>query len=94
VLEFALTNSGRNYPGESALLTMFHGGTLVVHISANLHGQIPICAYPALIRRRFAAKKVPQTPRPLPHHRREFSVKFLKPNDPLLNTPNKITQDI
>jgi len=52
--------------------------------------------YPALISPPLPPAKegAAQTPRPFPRITDENSpVKFLKPNDPLLNRPNKITQD-
>jgi LmbE family N-acetylglucosaminyl deacetylase len=74
-----------------------NGGTLVVQYQREFAwDKFQYAPYPALISPPVPPAKegVPQTPRPLPRITDENSpVKFLKPNDPLLNTPNKITQD-
>jgi LmbE family N-acetylglucosaminyl deacetylase len=76
-----------------------NGGTLVVQYNrGDIWDKLqPAPApYPALISPPLPPAKdgAPQTPRPLPRITDENSpVKFLKPDDPLLNTPNKITQD-
>src|SRR5207248_9229653 len=74
-----------------------NGGTLVVQYNRDFiwDKQEP-APYPALISPPLPPAKegAAPTPRPLPRITDENSpVKFLKPNDPLLNTPNKITQD-
>ena len=72
------------------------GGTLVVQYNKDfIWDKLEPAPYPALISppRSPAREGAPQTPRPLPRITDENSpVKFLKPQDPLLNTPNKITQ--
>jgi LmbE family N-acetylglucosaminyl deacetylase len=72
------------------------GGTLVVQYEREFAwDRFKYAPYPALISPPpLPAKEgVPQTPRPLPRITDENSpVKFLKPADRLLNTPNKITQ--
>jgi hypothetical protein len=76
-----------------------NGGTLVVQYNrGDIWDKLqPAPApYPALISPPLPPAKdgAAQTPRPLPRITDENSpVKFLKPDDPLLNTPNKITQD-
>ena len=73
------------------------GGTLVVQYNRDfIWDKLQPAPYPALISPAAPPAKsgAPQTPRPLPRITDENSpVKFLKPNDPLLNTPNKITQN-
>ncbi len=73
------------------------GGTLVVQYQREFAwDKYQYAPYPALISPPLPPAKdgAPQTPRPLPRITDENSpVKFLKPDDPLLNTPNKITQD-
>src|SRR6267143_768399 len=73
------------------------GGTLVVQYQREFAwDKFQYAPYPALISPPVPPAKdgAPQTPRPLPRITDENSpVKFLKPNDPLLNAPNKITQD-
>jgi LmbE family N-acetylglucosaminyl deacetylase len=73
------------------------GGTLVVQYQREFAwDKFQYAPYPALISPPLPPSKdgAPQTPRPLPRITDENSpVKFLKPDDPLLNTPNKITQD-
>ncbi len=73
------------------------GGTLVVQYQRDFAwDKFQYAPYPALISPPVPPAKdgAPQTPRPLPRITDENSpVKFLKPNDPLLNAPNKITQD-
>ena len=63
------------------------GGTLVVQYERDFAwDRAPYAPYPAKIS--------PPAGSPLPRITDENSpVKFLKPDDPLLNTPNKITQD-
>jgi LmbE family N-acetylglucosaminyl deacetylase len=63
------------------------GGTLVVQYERDFAwDRAQYAPYPAKI--------TPLSGRPLPRITDENSpVKFLKPDDPLLNTPNKITQD-
>ena len=72
------------------------GGTLVVQYNKDfIWDKLEPAPYPALISppRPPIREGAPQTPRILPRITDETSpVKFLKPNDPLLNTPNKITQ--
>jgi LmbE family N-acetylglucosaminyl deacetylase len=72
------------------------GGTLVVQYQREFAwDRFKYAPYPALISPPLSPAKegVPQTPRPLPRITDETSpVKFLKPADRLLNTPNKITQ--
>ena len=71
------------------------GGTLVVQYNRDfIWDKLQPAPYPALISPPLPPAKegAPQTPRPLPRITDENSpVKFLKPADPLLNTPNKIT---
>jgi hypothetical protein len=73
------------------------GGTLVVQYNRdNIWDKLQPAPYPALISPPLPPAKegAPQTPRPLPRITDENSpVKFLKPDDPLLNTPNKITPE-
>ena len=73
------------------------GGTLIVQCQREFAwDRFKYAPYPALISPPLPPAKegVPQTPRPLPRITDESSpVKFLKPADRLLNTPNKITQD-
>jgi LmbE family N-acetylglucosaminyl deacetylase len=73
------------------------GGTLVVQYNRDfIWDKLQPSPYPALILPPLPPAKegAPQAPRPLPRITDENSpVKFLKPVDPLLNTPNKITQD-
>lgn len=72
------------------------GGTLVVQYEREFAwDRFKYAPYPALISPPLPPAKegAPQTPRPLPRITDESSfVKFLKPTDRLLNTPNKITQ--
>jgi LmbE family N-acetylglucosaminyl deacetylase len=74
-----------------------NGGTLIVQYNRDfIWDKLEPAPYPALISPPLPPGKegAPQTPRPLPRITDENSpVKFLKPNDPLLNTPNKITQE-
>jgi len=73
------------------------GGTLVVQYQREFAwDKFHYAPYPALISPPSPSAKdgAPQTPRPLPRITDENSaVKFLKPNDPLLAQPNKITQN-
>jgi LmbE family N-acetylglucosaminyl deacetylase len=74
------------------------GGTLVVQYQREFAwDKFKYAPYPALISppvRPAKAGEPPAPPRPLPRITDENSpVKFLKPPDPLLNRPNKITQD-
>ena len=73
------------------------GGTLVVQYQRDFAwDKFQYAPYPALIAPPAPAGKddSAKTPRPLPRITDENSpVKFLKPDDPLLNRPNKITQD-
>jgi len=73
------------------------GGTLVVQYQREFAwDKFKYAPYPALISPPLPPAKegAAQTPRPFPRITDENSpVKFLKPNDPLLNRPNKITQD-
>jgi LmbE family N-acetylglucosaminyl deacetylase len=73
------------------------GGTLVVQYQREFAwDKFQYGPYPTLISPPLPPAKegAPQTPRPLPRITDENSpVKFLKPDDPLLNTPNKITQE-
>ena len=73
------------------------GGTLVVQYNRDfVWDKLEPAPYPALISPPLPPAKegAPPTPRQLPRITDENSpVKFLKPNDPLLNTPNKITQE-
>lgn len=74
-----------------------NGGTLVVQYQREFAwDKFQYAPYPALISPPIPPAKdgAPQTPRPLPRITDENSpVKFLKPNDALLNKPNKITQE-
>jgi len=71
------------------------GGTLVVQYERDfVWDKAQYAPYPALISPPLPPAKdgAAQTPRPLPRITDEHSsVKFLKPGDSLLNTPNKIT---
>ena len=73
------------------------GGTLVVQYQREFAwDKFQYAPYPALISPPLPPAKegTPPVVRPLPRITDENSlVKFLKPNDPLLNHPNKITQD-
>ena len=73
------------------------GGTLVVQYNRDfVWDKLEPAPYPAVISPPLPPAKegTPPTPRQLPRITDENSpVKFLKPNDPLLNTPNKITQE-
>ena len=73
------------------------GGTLVVQYQREFAwDKFHYAPYPALISPPLPPAKEgsPQVVRPLPRITDENSpVKFLKPNDPLLTHPNKITQD-
>ena len=74
------------------------GGTLVVQYQREFAwDKFKYAPYPALISPPVPPAKggePPAAPRPLPRIIDENSpVKFLKPPDPLLNRPNKITQD-
>jgi LmbE family N-acetylglucosaminyl deacetylase len=73
------------------------GGTLVVQYQREFAwDKFQYAPFPAQISPPIPPAKdgAPQTPRPLPRITDENSpVKFLKPDDPLLNTPNKITQE-
>src|ERR1700687_4133261 len=74
------------------------GGTLVVQYQREFAwDKFKYAPYPALISPPAPPAKAgepPAAPRPLPRITDENSpVKFLKPADPLLNRPNKITQD-
>jgi LmbE family N-acetylglucosaminyl deacetylase len=73
------------------------GGTLVVQYQRDFAwDKFHYAPYPALISPPLPAGKEGSPPvvRPLPRITDENAlVKFLKPNDPLLNMPNKITQD-
>lgn len=72
------------------------GGTLLVQYQRDfIWDRSSFAPYPALISPPAPPAKEGATPapRPLPRITDENSpVKFLKPNDPLLNRPNKITQ--
>jgi LmbE family N-acetylglucosaminyl deacetylase len=72
------------------------GGTLVVQYQRDFAwDRSQLAPYPALISPPVTPVKdgPPAAPRPLPRITDENSpVKFLKPDDPLLNRPNKITQ--
>jgi len=72
------------------------GGRLVVQYQREFAwDKFQFAPYPAQISPPLPPAKegAAPTPRPLPRVTDENSpVKFLKPNDPLLNTPNKITQ--
>jgi LmbE family N-acetylglucosaminyl deacetylase len=73
------------------------GGTLIVQYNRDfIWDKLQPAPYRALISPPLPPAKegAPQTPRPLPRITDENSpVKFLKPADPLLNTPNKITRE-
>ena len=73
------------------------GGTLVVQYQREFAwDKFQYAPYPALISPPLPPAKegTPPVVRPLPRITDENSpVKFLKPNDPLLSQPNKITQD-
>jgi LmbE family N-acetylglucosaminyl deacetylase len=73
------------------------GGTLVVQYQREFAwDKFQYAPYPAQISPPIPPTKegAPQTPRPLPRITDEnSSVGFLKPDDALLNTPNKITQE-
>jgi hypothetical protein len=74
------------------------GGTLVVQYQREFAwDKFKYAPYPALVSPPAPPAKAgepPAAPRPLPRITDENSpVKFLKPNDALLNRPNKITQD-
>ena len=73
------------------------GGTLVVQYNRDfVWDKLQPAPYPALISPPLPPAKegAPQTPRPLPRITDENSpVKFLKPQDALLNKPNKISQE-
>jgi LmbE family N-acetylglucosaminyl deacetylase len=73
------------------------GGTLVVQYQREFAwDKFQYAPYPALISPPLPPAKegAVQAPRPLPRITDENSpIKFLKPDDPLLNTPNKITQE-
>jgi LmbE family N-acetylglucosaminyl deacetylase len=73
------------------------GGTLVVQYQREFAwDKFQYAPYPAQISPPIPPAKdgAPQTPRSLPRITDENSpVKFLKPDDSLLNTPNKITQE-
>ena len=74
-----------------------NGGTLVVQYQRDFAwDKFHYAPYPALISPPAPPAKegAPPVVRPLPRITDENSpVKFLKPDDPLLNRPNKITQD-
>ncbi|HEX2666386.1 MAG TPA: PIG-L family deacetylase [Candidatus Acidoferrum sp.] len=74
-----------------------NGGTLVVQYNRDfVWDRVEPAPYPALISPPLPPAKegAPPTPRQLPRITDENSpVKFLKPDDPLLNTPNKITPE-
>jgi LmbE family N-acetylglucosaminyl deacetylase len=74
-----------------------NGGTLVVQYNRDFAwDKAQYAPYPALISPPLPPAKegASQTPRPLPRVTDEGSpVKFLKPEDSLLNVPNKITLD-
>lgn len=74
-----------------------NGGTLVVQYNRDfVWDKLEPAPYPAIISPPPPPAKEGDAPkpRPLPRITDENSpVKFLKPNDPLLNTPNKITQE-
>jgi LmbE family N-acetylglucosaminyl deacetylase len=73
------------------------GGTLLVQYNKDfIWDKLQPAPYPALISPPLPPTKegTAPTPRPLPRITDEHSpVKFLKPADSLLNTPNKITQE-
>ncbi len=74
-----------------------NGGTLVVQYNRDfIWDKLQPAPYRALISPPLPPAKegAAQTPRPLPRITDENSpVKFLKPEDPLLNKPNKISQE-
>lgn len=74
-----------------------NGGTLVAQYNRDfIWDKLQLAPYPALISPPLPPAKegATQTPRPLPRITDENSpVKLLKPEDPLLNTPNKISQE-
>jgi hypothetical protein len=74
-----------------------NGGVLVVQYNRDfIWDKLGPAPYPAWISPPPPPAKegAPQTPQPLPRITDENSpVKFLKPNSPLLNAPNKITQN-
>lgn len=74
-----------------------NGGTLVVQYNRDfIWDRVQPAPYPALISPPLPPAKegAAPAPRPLPRITDENSlVKFLKPSDPLLNAPNKITQE-
>jgi LmbE family N-acetylglucosaminyl deacetylase len=74
-----------------------NGGTLVVQYNRDfIWDKLQPAPYPALISPPLPPAKAgdPPAPRPLPRITDENSpVKFLKPDDPLLTQPNRITQD-
>jgi LmbE family N-acetylglucosaminyl deacetylase len=71
-----------------------NGGTLLVQYQRDFAWNSQYAPYPALISLPAAQGGASQPPRPLPRITDENSpVKFLKPDDPLLNMPNKITQN-
>ncbi|HEX4546248.1 MAG TPA: PIG-L family deacetylase [Candidatus Acidoferrum sp.] len=74
-----------------------NGGVLVVQYNRDfVWDKLEPAPYPALISPPPPPAKegAPQTPQPLPRITDESSpVKFLKPKAPLLNVPNKITQN-
>jgi LmbE family N-acetylglucosaminyl deacetylase len=74
-----------------------NGGTLLVQYNRDfVWDKLGPAPYPALISPPLPPAKegAAPAPRTLPRITDENSpVKFLKPNDPLLNTPNKITQE-
>jgi LmbE family N-acetylglucosaminyl deacetylase len=74
-----------------------NGGTLVVQYNRDvIWDKLQPGPYPALVSPPIPPAKdgAPQTPRPLPRITDENSpVKFLKPEDSLLNSPNKVTQE-
>jgi LmbE family N-acetylglucosaminyl deacetylase len=73
------------------------GGALVVQYNRDfIWDKLQPAPYPALISPPPPPAKegAPQAPQPLPRITDETSpVKFLKPKDPLVNAPNKITQE-
>ena len=73
------------------------GGRLIVQYERDFAwDKFQYAPYPAQISPPLPPAKegAAQTPRPLPRITDETAeVKFLKPGDPLLNTPNKITQE-
>jgi LmbE family N-acetylglucosaminyl deacetylase len=74
-----------------------NGGTLVAQYNRDfIWDKLQPAPYPALISPPLPPAKegAAQSPRPLPRITDENSpVKFLKPGDPLLNKPNKISQE-